>query len=350
MSTNKNLVGVISDCHFGIRKTSKPHRDNLVKFLREIYFPKLDELGIKHVINAGDMFDERKKIDTSDAYTCRAEYYDKLKARGITEDLIIGNHDIYMRESNMVNSATAVLGSFIDDGTLRIHEEASEQNDFLFVPWINKSNYDRSMEVITRSKKRFCIGHLELNGFTLHRGQVCTKGYESDPFDKFELTLSGHFHFRSRQRNIVYLGSPTQHNWQDVGDVRGFHTLDTETGELTFYRNPFEIYATTIYDNKLLTTQQLEQYRDRYVRVYYNEIEKESQFKKYREQLVSVAHDVQTIKVATSVEDGETIVIDNTDVEVEDTITMLQNESKGDVRLFDELMDLHTRAQVITRG
>ena len=45
--------------------------------------------------------------------------------------------------------------------------------------------------------------------------------------------FSGHFHTRSNQDNISYLGNPYEIYWNDHEDTRGFHFFDTETLETT---------------------------------------------------------------------------------------------------------------------
>ena len=40
---------------------------------------------------------------------------------------------------------------------------------------------------------------------------------------------SGHFHTRSTDGKINYLGNPYEMYWNDVNDTRGFHIFDTDT-------------------------------------------------------------------------------------------------------------------------
>ncbi|BCU99219.1 MAG: hypothetical protein CM15mV26_0460 [uncultured marine virus] len=51
------------------------------------------------------------------------------------------------------------------------------------------------------------MGHLETNGFRAHRGPLWKMGC-LDIFDKFDRVFSGHYHTRSDNGKIFYLGNP----------------------------------------------------------------------------------------------------------------------------------------------
>ena len=67
------------------------------------------------------------------------------------------------------------------------------------------------------------MGHLELNGFMATAGHFMEHGMETTPFDRFEKVYSGHYHCRSVQEPVHYLGNPYEMFWGDVNDTeRGF--------------------------------------------------------------------------------------------------------------------------------
>ena len=59
------------------------------------------------------------------------------------------------------------------------------------------------------------------------------KGTDVKTFDKFDRVYSGHYHTRSDDGKIFYLGNPYEMYWNDISDTRGFHIFDTETLEHT---------------------------------------------------------------------------------------------------------------------
>ena len=52
------------------------------------------------------------------------------------------------------------------------------------------------------------MGHLEVKGFEMHIGHISTTGLEKRIFRRFEMVLSGHFHKKSDDGQIYFLGSP----------------------------------------------------------------------------------------------------------------------------------------------
>ena len=63
------------------------------------------------------------------------------------------------------------------------------------------------------------------------------------------MVFSGHFHHKSDNGTIYYLGNPYQTNWMDYKDPRGFHMFDFETRELTFIENPYEMFHKYFYND-----------------------------------------------------------------------------------------------------
>ena len=117
------------------------------------------------------------------------------------------------------------------------------------MPWINSTNYDESIAEMESTEAQIMMGHLEIAGFEMHRGQVSDHGMEASIFDKFDMVMSGHFHHRSRNRNIDYLGTPYEMTWSDYNDPKGFHIFDTSTRELTFVENPYCMFKKVFYDD-----------------------------------------------------------------------------------------------------
>ena len=87
------------------------------------------------------------------------------------------------------------------------------------------------------------MGHLELQGFYVNKHLVMDDhGMDSNIFSKFEKVFSGHYHTRSDNGKIFYLGNPYEMYWTDVNDIRGFHIFDTETLIHTPVNNPYKLF------------------------------------------------------------------------------------------------------------
>jgi len=105
------------------------------------------------------------------------------------------------------------------------------------------------MEYLKTTAAPVILGHLEITGFEMDQGNVCLSGMNKSTFDRFDLVFSGHFHHKSSDGVIHYLGNQYQITWSDYNDPRGFHILDTETRELTFILNPYRLFHKITYDD-----------------------------------------------------------------------------------------------------
>jgi len=256
-------VAIITDQHFGCRKNSKLFHDYFLKFYNNVFFPTLEREGITTVINMGDTFDSRKGIDFAALTWAKDNYFDRLRDMGITVHTIVGNHDIYYKNTNDINAIDLLLREY---DNIPIYEETVPIEvgglSILLVPWINSENREKSVAMINKSNSPVCMGHLELNGFRATPGHMMEHGMEWDIFKKFKKTFSGHYHCRSNQDNIYYLGNPYEMFWNDVDDEnRGFHLFDTETLEHTPVNNPYRLHHVIYYndhDHQLFDARELE--------------------------------------------------------------------------------------------
>lgn len=239
------LVLLITDQHIGARNDNQAILDNQTKFYEKVFFPTIDELGIKHIIDLGDTFDKRKQVNISTLNTARKVYFDPLKERGVHSDILIGNHTAYYRNSNKINTIDKVLDSYFDCiDVVSDHPVVKNYDglDIMLMPWINQENLDSCLSAIKNPKADILMAHLEIEGFTMQRGTVCKHGMKASSFKRFDKVYTGHFHSPSTQGNIQYLGSPYETTWADYGDVKGFHILDTDTRQLKMIINPYGLH------------------------------------------------------------------------------------------------------------
>ncbi len=101
------------------------------------------------------------------------------------------------------------------------------------------------------------MGHLEVKGFDMYRGMPSHEGFEPITFDKFDMVFSGHYHHMSRKGNIHYLGAPYEMIWSDWGDAHGFHIFDTDTRDLEFIKNPYQMFQKVWYNDENTTIEKL---------------------------------------------------------------------------------------------
>lgn len=321
-------IALITDQHFGVRNDSQQFHDFFEKFYREFFFPKIDELGIRDIIALGDTFDRRKYINFNSLDRCRSYWFDELSRRSINFHCLVGNHDIYYKNTNRVNAPYLLLKEY----DFHIHEEATNVmfGDFkiLMMPWMNSENYEDAMSIIEQSDASVMMSHLELQGFEMYRGSVNDHGLSHKVFSKFDKVFSGHFHHKSSRDNIHYLGAPYEMTWSDYNDDRGFHIFDTETKDLTYIRNPFKMFHKVFYDDTEKTEQEiLEQdfsyLKDCYVKIVVKQKNNPYVFDVFVDRLNSA------LPVATQVvEDNFNLDIeDDSDIinEAEDTVSIVKH-------------------------
>ena len=242
-------IAILGDTHFGARNDSPHFARFFEKFYKEIFFPCLEKHNIIHVIQLGDVFDRRKYVNFQTLNTARSYFFDHLNQH-YTSWMLVGNHDVYYKNTNEVNSLELLLSDYhninvVNQPTLVEFDGC----DMMLIPWICDGNQQEIMEAIKQTPAQVLCGHLELTGFEMYRGQVMDHGMNPDLFRKFEMVVSGHYHHKSRGRNVVYTGTPYEMTWSDYNDVKGFHIFDTETRELEFISNPFTLFHKMHYDD-----------------------------------------------------------------------------------------------------
>jgi|TARA_B100000073_G_scaffold101573_2_gene80991 DNA repair exonuclease SbcCD nuclease subunit len=316
-------VAIITDTHYGARKGSKLFHDYFEKFYEDIFFPTLEKEGIDTVIHMGDAFDSRKGIEFKALQWAKRVVFDPLKERGIKMHLMVGNHDIYYKNTNSINSVDLLLSEYTN---VIPYSSATEVNidgtDILFIPWITEENEKETHQLIEKTSCSIAMGHLELNGFKAHRGVTMENGYDGKLFEKFTKVFSGHYHTRSDDGRIFYLGNPYEMFWNDVGDRRGFHIFDTETFEHTPVDNPYRLFYQIYYEDNDHQTFDAREYENKLVKVIVKSKTNSTKFEKFIDKLYSV--NVSDLKIVenfnfTGWYDGDS----SEDLETEDTLSIL---------------------------
>lgn len=312
---------LITDQHFGVRNDNQFYISYYKKFYENLVIPYIKQYDIQHVIALGDTFDKRRSINFMSLEAAKDMWFTPLEELGVTMHMLVGNHDIYYRNTLRINAPSELLGQY---NNITVVEHPTTVTigdlDILLLPWICDENRDRTFREIQDSTADVCMGHLEFNGFEAHPGAVMTMGMDhSLAFGKFKKVFSGHFHMKSNKDNIYYLGNPYQLYWNDYGCKRGFTVLDTETLKTTFYRNPYEMFHKIYYRGEYVeVSKDLE---GSYVKLIVEDKGDQAVFD-------SQVRDLQNIGLADLkiVEDMSIQIEDGVDVlETEDTLTMLES-------------------------
>lgn len=326
-------ICLVTDQHFGARSDNLAFHEYFSKFYMNVFFPYLEMHDIDTVVDLGDTFDRRKYINFDSLRRCRAYWFDQLQMRGIKLHCLVGNHDTYFKNTNDVNSPDLLLGDY---DNIVVYDKAVDINlggcDIAMLPWICSGNYKESIEFIENTRSQVLFGHLELAGFEMYRGSVNDHGFSKDLFKRFDLVCSGHFHHKSSEGDIHYLGAPYEMSWSDYNDPRGFHIFDTETRELEYVQNPYCMFNKIHYDDSDTTMDELldidmSQYKDTYVKVIVRSKNNPFWFDLFIEKLErNGVVDLQVVDdhFNLNLEDDSDIIED-----AEDTLTILRKVVEG---------------------
>ena len=244
-------IAILNDTHAGVRNSSDIFINNAEKFYSDVFFPYCVEHNIRHIVHLGDYYDNRKFINFRALNRNRNSFLKPLREHGMTMDIIRGNHDTFYKNTGELNSLKELLGHYMNEVTI-IHEPKVMEYGSLkmgLVPWIDDENEKQSLDFLANAKCDWIGGHFEIAGYEMFKGMKAPHGLDRNLFKRFEKVLSGHFHTKSSQDNIEYLGSQLEFFWNDAHDPKHFHVLDTETRVLTAVRNPHTLFHRIYYND-----------------------------------------------------------------------------------------------------
>ena len=316
-------VAIITDQHFGARNDSVAFLDFFQKFYDDTFFPTIDANGINTVLILGDTFDRRKYVNFYALDRAKKMFFNKLEDRGITVHMLAGNHDTYFKNTNDVNSPDLLLREY---GNVIVIDSPEtiviDGTPICMMPWICPENYQESLDMIQNTKADICMGHFEIAGFAMYRGMESHDGLSKETFDKFDLVFSGHYHHRSSDKHIHYLGNPYELTWQDYNDPRGFHLFDTDTRNLEFVSNPNRMFERLEYNDKEVEPVDLDalDLKNMYVKLIVLNKTDYYKFDKFIAKLYNKGcADIKIVEDMSEFQDGEI----GEEISLEDTVSVL---------------------------
>jgi len=235
-------VFMITDTHFGI------YLNNLDKWLNmmenTIYnflIPQLKK-NVKDgdiLIHLGDLFDNRTAIPIN--ISNKVEKILKDISDIIPIHIMVGNHDLFNKGSNEVNSVR--LFSYMNKN-ISVYENPSkiklQNKDLILIPWVEKRT--DLIKCIENNPGDYLFCHSDLNGCKMHLNSVAHRNGDKidvDEFNKYKEVFSGHVHIKQTNKNFRFIGSLWQMDRNDTGDQKGITILDLETGVVGFHANDY---------------------------------------------------------------------------------------------------------------
>jgi DNA repair exonuclease SbcCD nuclease subunit len=226
-------IGCFSDIHIGIYQDNPIWHEislNFAKWASEYYLSQ----GINDIIISGDVFHNRSQISVTTLSVAK-QFFDYFKDFNVY--VLVGNHDCFYKDKSSINSISIFDGwkniSIIEDEPFILNYNTKK---IALVPWGTEFANIPKVDVI--------FGHFEIVSFYMNNYKVCDHGFTSENlFEKSSAIISGHFHkkdFREyKNGHILYLGSPYQQNYGDVGDPRGIYIYNLNDNTFSFKENVY---------------------------------------------------------------------------------------------------------------
>jgi len=237
-------IAIICDTHWGYAG-KEVYLDYFGRFFDDVFFPKIKDEGVTHLIHLGDLTDQRRGINYLALSVMKKKFIQPIADMGINTYILAGNHDVYYKNTNRINSLQELFGHgeypnirFVWDKAETI-EIGGLKIDLC--PWLNPENMDKNLSYLKNSDSDLLMGHFEFEGFDMGGGRLCTHGLSPKTFPHRKV-FSGHFHTPSTRGRIRYLGAPYEMTWADCDGSRGFHILHTDTKTVDTHLNPLKLF------------------------------------------------------------------------------------------------------------
>ena len=256
-----------TDIHWGIHANSDKYLsicENTMKWISSL----CKERQINTVIFGGDYFDSRSTIDVSTMQKATESLY--MLAEDVKNIImILGNHDIYLKDSTNINSLCAYKGH------QNIHVAKQPYciigGKLLLLPWDDGSQSEILNKLDINNIKVVISHHNFPKEFFYASNKIKkskdsdTSTLESNPYgidniiiDKLSkncgVFFSGHIHHKRnvpiKDTEIVIAGSPyeTEYGFNDI--KCGCFIIDVDTAEYEFIENTYNIKHVEVYTSK----------------------------------------------------------------------------------------------------
>lgn len=319
-------LAILNDTHAGVKNGSDIFLNYSAKFYDETFFPYLVKNGIKKILHLGDYFEHRKYVNYKVLEHNYKHFISKLYEYDITMDIIPGNHDVYYKNTNSLNSIETILKQYSDrinvcmDPVVNRYDEL----DIALLPWMCAENEKECLDFIQTAKAPILMGHLELGGFQYMAGaNIKSHGMDKKMFNRYEAVYSGHYHTKSTQENITYLGTQYELTWSDAGDPKYFHVLDTNTREVEAVRNHNILFQKLYYDEDATPQFTKESIENTYIKVIVTNKSDLYKFDKWMEELYD--YDPHEVRIIENFDEYAGESVEDNDVKVDDTPTLLNS-------------------------
>lgn len=241
---NIRKIHLVGDLHLGIRNNAIEWLEIQKKWLLEDFIQSVDsdfDQDRDILILEGDIFHSRESVNIriqTESFGIFSQLAKKFK-RGVY--IILGNHDVYYKDKNDINSVKSL--SYLSDNihVFERHEllTINRQHTFLMLPWVEDLTKLAAIIEDNKEEADYIVCHTDVKGLTLNKWAKVEHGIELNALKSYKRVYSGHIHIRQEKGNLLYTGTPYQMDRGDRDNDKGHYVLDVSSKKLveTFVPN-----------------------------------------------------------------------------------------------------------------
>ena len=252
---NARRIFFITDTHLGVRNNS----EEWINIQRDYFFNWFIPLVKKNyrpgdiLMHLGDVYDSRQSLNLKvlDLGINIFEELSKIFVDGIF--IICGNHDIFGRNTNDINSLSSL--KWIPNVNIFREPESIQfgPKKVFLMPW--RKDHEAENEILSAvGEHDYMFCHTDLKGLMFNKFVRIEEGLNYDDLNKFERVYSGHIHYSQNFGKMRMLGSPYQLTRSDTDNPKGITILDLETGYEEYFDNNYSPKFVRITFEKVLNS------------------------------------------------------------------------------------------------
>ena len=226
---------MITDTHLGVRNSSVEWLEIMKEYFHNFFIPllKKEKKEGDFLIHLGDVFDSRHSLNLLVMNEGISIFEEISKIMPIV--IILGNHDIYKKNSNDVNSVKVL--KWIPNITVLEEPQilTVSGKKLLMMPW--RAGHVEELECINNNPADFLFCHTEMQGLKFNKNTTIETGLDLSSIKNFRKVYAGHIHFAQKKGNFRMLGCPYPMTRSDIKNEKGIWCLDIESENEIYYPN-----------------------------------------------------------------------------------------------------------------
>lgn len=248
-------IFLLADLHFGIRNNSLDWLEIHKQYFYDFFIPLLKKEHKKGDILfiLGDVFDNRNSINVYIQHEVVNIFKELSKIIPIY--VLVGNHDLYFKKTNDINSTIAIQ-PYVQKVYTKPEIFEFENSKILISPWFDDNSEELEMYKKYNNKADYIFAHTEYSSFKYNSKILLHEGIDFTGTGlNYKRVFSGHIHLRQEKNAITYVGNPFSMTRSDIGNMKGVYIFTPEEDKVEFIENKLSpiFLRKTLYDIMDLT-------------------------------------------------------------------------------------------------